>query len=202
MGSKTRENIINAAIQLFNTYGTSTISTNHIAKELQISPGNLYYHFKNKEEIIREILENMISDWDTAWTAPHPNWKPVLEDLYTIIKYSFQLSWKYRFFYRELIVLMKIDPQLKERHVHIQKQRMEEQKQFFQLFIDAGVLRAPATPAQFDSLLKISWLISNYWLSFIESAGEDIKEEQIDQGIELIMTVLEPYIINEERNEL
>ena len=191
---KTKEKIIETAIIMFNQDGTSSISTNHIAKELGISTGNLYYHFKNKEEIIRAILEKMILEWDMVWQAPVSNWQPTLEDLKSVIRYSFQLEWKYRFFYRELIVLMKIDPILKDRHKQIQVQRMTEQKKFFQYFIEGGVLRIPKDQSQVDALLTISWILSNYWLAFLETSGEEIFEEKIEQGIQLIMTVIKPYI--------
>ena len=48
---KTKEKIINTAVELFNNHGTKSITTNHIAKKIEISPGNLYYHFKNKLDI-------------------------------------------------------------------------------------------------------------------------------------------------------
>ena len=54
--TKTKEKILLTAIELFNKYTASAISTNHIAAEMNISPGNLYYYFKNKEEIIKEIF--------------------------------------------------------------------------------------------------------------------------------------------------
>lgn len=192
--NKTKEKIIETAIILFNQEGTSSISTNHIAKELGISTGNLYYHFKNKEEIIRAILEKMIQEWDRVWQVPVSNWQPTLEDLKSVIRYSFQLEWKYRFFYRELIVLMKVDPILKDRHKQIQVQRMTEQKKFFQYFIEVGVIRIPKDQLQVDALLTISWILSNYWLTFLETSGEEISEEKIEEGIQLIMTVIKPYI--------
>jgi len=53
--ASTRQAILTTAIELFNEKGTAAVSTNHIAEAMAISPGNLYYHFANKEEIIRHI---------------------------------------------------------------------------------------------------------------------------------------------------
>ncbi len=53
---KTRDKIVYAALELFNQHGERNITTNHIADHIEISPGNLYYHFRNKQEIVREIF--------------------------------------------------------------------------------------------------------------------------------------------------
>lgn len=200
MLNKTKEKVIETAISMFNEEGTGSVSTNHIAKELGISTGNLYYHFKNKEEIIRAILDRMIKEWDMVWQVPSPDWQPNLEDLKSIIRLTFQLQWKYRFFYRELIVLMKIDPLLKDRHQRMQEQRMTEQKKFFQYFLESGVLKLPQDQSQMDSLLKVSWMISNYWLAFLETNDEEVSEEKLEEGIQLIMMVIQPYIKEKEQN--
>jgi AcrR family transcriptional regulator len=55
----TRDRIIETAVNLFNDCGTRRITTNHIARAAGISPGNLYYYFRNKEEIIRAVLDLM-----------------------------------------------------------------------------------------------------------------------------------------------
>jgi len=62
-----REIILQAAMELFNQVGTARTTTNHIAKHAGISPGNLYYHFSDKEHIIRAIYEQMILDWDKEY---------------------------------------------------------------------------------------------------------------------------------------
>ena len=121
----------------------------------------------------------MIQEWDLVWQVPVSNWQPTLEDLKSIIRVSFQLEWKYRFFYRELIVLMKMDPILKDRHQQIQVQRMAEQKNFFQYFIEVDVLCIPNGQSQVDALLTISWILSNYWLTYLETIEEEISEEKI-----------------------
>lgn len=195
VGLKTKDKIIQEAITLFNEFGTGAISTNRIAQEAGISPGNLYYHFHNKEDIIRAILDVMIADWDKLWIPRPAGWKPGLEDLKAIIRYNLQLQLDYRFFYRELITLMKTDPVLKDTHQRIQRQRIGKQKKFFQLFVDSGVIQLTEPPIDLESLLNACWIISNYWLSFLETSGVEADEGQIEQGIQLLMTVLRPYLV-------
>ena len=56
-GQNTYNRIIENSLILFNEQGERNISTNHIAAHLGISPGNLYYHFKNKDEIIVQLFK-------------------------------------------------------------------------------------------------------------------------------------------------
>ena len=53
---KTRERIVQNSLELFNQQGERSVSTNHIAAHMEMSPGNLYYHFPNKQAIIAELF--------------------------------------------------------------------------------------------------------------------------------------------------
>ena len=53
---KTSERIVLNSLELFNQQGERSISTNHIAAHMEISPGNLYYHFPNKQAIIAVLF--------------------------------------------------------------------------------------------------------------------------------------------------
>lgn len=189
----TRTKILAAAVQLFNHEGTGQVSTNHIAKEAGISPGNLYYHYRNKTEIIRAILDQMYTRWDEVWTFAE-NQEVTLEGFLGKLRLNYALLWQYRFFYREAIVLLSMDDQLKTRHIQMTEQRFADQASFAQQIQAAGILSAMEEPEQLKRLLAACWMIANNWLGFVEMNGEEVTEQQMDEGIAVLMTVLRPYL--------
>ncbi|MBT8765689.1 TetR/AcrR family transcriptional regulator [Pseudomonas boanensis] len=54
---KTRDRILECALDLFNRNGEPNVTTLEIATELGISPGNLYYHFHGKEPLVMALFE-------------------------------------------------------------------------------------------------------------------------------------------------
>ena len=110
---KTREAIIDSSINLFNKRLASNVSTVQIASELGISPGNLYYYFNNKEEIIRCILkERMIPDLDELFNT-ESDIMSTAQLLILIGKISSHFE-KYSFYYNEKYVLEFNDENLSE----------------------------------------------------------------------------------------
>ena len=190
----TRSRILDAAIGLFNADGTASVSTNHIARAAGISPGNLYYHFKNKEDVIRAILERMYEAWGRVWQLPADR-TLTMTDFGNAIRRSMDIEREYRFFYRELVALIRRDPQLGRRHRAIQQQRTGEQARWSERFAAAGVLRLPTDPHDARALLTGAWVISNYWVSFLEASGAAVGRAQMDAGVDLIMRLLRPYLV-------
>jgi len=110
---KTKERILLGALDLFNVDAASEVTTNDIARALKMSPGNLYFHYKNKEQIIRELFKRLaletIQIWKPQTKLARKHEKIQLVDF---IDKNLQLYWKYRFFHRELYTLRKKDPEL------------------------------------------------------------------------------------------
>jgi len=60
----TKEKILSKALELFNEKGYNNITTRHIAAELAISAGNLHYHFKHSEDIIKILFDELTLKMD------------------------------------------------------------------------------------------------------------------------------------------
>jgi AcrR family transcriptional regulator len=189
----TRDRILATALRLFNELGTASVSTNHIAEALSISPGNLYYHFRNKEDIIRAIFEQQFAHWDVIYRLPDDR-MPTLADLRRLVHDTFVMSWDYRFMYRELIALLRRDDDLNRRWIAVRARGFAGFRELIDVFVAAGVLRSPGEPAVVTRLAELCWLISEFWLASVEVSGQAVDAAQMEHGVALMFQVLEPFI--------
>ena len=105
--------ILETALKLFNESNTQTATTNHIAKAMGISPGNLHYHYKNREEIIRKLYLQLHEEM----SLPIDELPKTIEALNEHEKLLIEVQWKYRFFFRELLFLFSRDEELKKMYI-------------------------------------------------------------------------------------
>ena len=117
---KTRDRIIHSALALFNEQGEPNVTTNHIAADLGISPGNLYYHFRNKEEIIHSIFDQYALDLTTSF-QPETSADTDQQRLLAYLDATFQLMWRYRFFYANLPDILRRDAVLQDKYLTAQQ---------------------------------------------------------------------------------
>ncbi len=188
---QTKNNIIQKAIDLFNECGTAAISLNALAKALDISTGNLQYHYHSKEEILRAILEIMFNDWNTVYQEMDTG-SFTADTLRRSLRVSFSLVWKYRFFYRELNALLCHDEILAKRYAAIQEQRLAQQEAFTKQVVKASGVRL--TSKELHNIVLIGWVLSNAWLSYVESTGQPVEETTMDEAVEILMQHYKPYL--------
>lgn len=194
--TQTRLRILHSAVDLFNERGTANVSTNHIAETAGISPGNLYYHFKNKAAIIRAIFELMVEDWEVMYAAPD-GVSFQLENLRGLFKLGAELVWKYRFFYREQVALLRDDAELAARHHTIIEQRLAGQIALARQLAALGLVRMPDDETELHNLLTAVWIINTYWLIFLETRGITPDDAEIERGAALAFQLFAPYVITD-----
>lgn len=109
--NQTREKILDASLKLFNEKKASNVSTVQISAAMKISPGNLYYYYANKEEVIRCIWsERMVKNLDDILGKTEEI--KTAADLLDYIGECLQYIMKYNFFYVELPTLCFNDSEL------------------------------------------------------------------------------------------
>jgi AcrR family transcriptional regulator len=189
----TREKILDTALRLFNEDGTAEISTNHIAEACGISPGNLYYHFRNKQEIIRELFQRLYTIWDNDPPLPQDR-ALLLGDLKTFVEANYQIIWQYRFAYRELVALLRQDAELRQSFLAVRQRGFDGFYELFSTFVSSGVIRMPDDRQAINELQEVCWLISEFWLTNLEVNGRNVDEAEMQRGVKLLLRVLQPYL--------
>lgn len=189
--AQTKNNILQKAIELFNELGTASVSANALAEALGISAGNLQYHYKNKDEIIRAILEVMFKQFDTAYQpAPGPF---TLETLRRMMRFNLEIIWQYRFFYRELGALMRHDPALASRFREIQAKRLTDQETLVKRLASAGGVQIALSSDELHRVFMVGWVLAHTWLPYVESMGQEINETALDEAAEMLVQHYKPY---------
>ena len=184
---------------MFNTQGEPNVTTNHIADELEISPGNLYYHFRNKDDIIEHLFGRYEERIDAALSVPAGR-LPELEDVWLQLHLVFECIWDYRFLYRDLVDILSRNRRLRIRFARILKRADEQAHAVMRGLSQAGVMRASA--AELDAAATNVLVISTFWLNYAAARGDKDEQKSIRDGIVQVMMLLAPFLRDAERVHL
>jgi len=104
MSGKTRNRILVASLLLFNEHGEPGTTTNEIADEVDISPGNLHYHFRKKEQVVDALLDEFQADAKRVLRPP-PDDVVTIDDFWVFLHLLLECTAAYRFLFRDLETL-------------------------------------------------------------------------------------------------
>jgi len=198
---KTRDRILQKSLQLFNEQGERSVSTNHIAAALEISPGNLYYHFRNKEAIIAELL--MVYQAEILGLLNVPEDRPLnVNDKFLYFNVLSTQFWKYRFLHRDANHLIESSEVLKERYPIYARHVMQRGMQIYQGFVDSGLMKASFI--EIEALIINIWIVMTNWSNFLLMTGHITQTDALDerwlrQGLRQMVFLEGPYLTGEGR---
>jgi len=196
---QTRQRILDASLALFNTQGEANVSTNHIADELDISPGNLYYHFRNKDDIIEQLFSRFDARMDEILVAPQGR-LPGLEDIWLQLHLVFECIWDFRFLHRDLVEILSRNRRLRLRFARILKRADNDIHQVMHGLSKAGVMRGSA--AELDAASTNILVLATCWLNYAAARGDNDERVAIRAGIVQVMLLLAPFMRDAERLHL
>lgn len=190
----TRDRIAQASLELFNAQGERSVTTNHIAAHLGISPGNLYYHYRNKQVIIAQLFAEYESHVDQFLHPPEGRALTV-EDKTFYLEALLAAMWYYRFLHRDLEHLLDSDPELAAAYRAFARRAMDNAKGIYRGFVDAGILQMDEP--QLEALTLNAWIILTSWVRYLCTTREvanDLSEALMRRGIYQVLALESGHI--------
>ena len=190
---RTAERILETALRLFNEHGEPHVTTTLISDELNISPGNLYYHFKNKGAISEPLFHRFAQEIRESLALPEQ--AVTMEDMWFQLHLVFEVIWRYRFIYRDLNDLLARNRKLRELFRRIIAEQKQAGCAVFRGLVAAREM--VASEEELTTLANSVVLIATYWLSFENVCG--ILNGDIGRGVYQAMSAIAPFLVGESR---
>ena len=160
---RTAERILATTLELFNRFGEPNVSTTLISAELRISPGNLYYHFPSKDELVNTLFDQYEGRLYQLLAASDD--VADVEDAWFFLHSLFELIWAFRFLYRDLGHLLSRNRRLETNFPAI----LQRKRGALRVLLDTLKGAPPATPheeRQHDAVAASMVVVLTYWLSY------------------------------------
>ncbi|MDQ3188965.1 MAG: TetR/AcrR family transcriptional regulator [Pseudomonadota bacterium] len=199
---RTRERILDVSLQLFNDFGEPNVNTTLISEEMKISPGNLYYHFKNKDDIINCIFQQFEREIDQLLAVPTARSANV-EDAWLFLHLLFEQIWKYRFFYHDLNNLLANNRTLEIKFKQLLNEKVRVARRLCEGLQNDGELSA--NPSEVEALATNMVVIATYWLSYSyvldprRSNEPAVVSAALQRGCYQVMALTAPYLTGDAR---
>ena len=190
---KTRDRIIHASLELFNRDGEPNVTTVDIANELDISPGNLYYHFKGKEELVRELFERFYEQFNVILRAPVQN--PLrMEDNWFYLVVVFEHMHSYRFLYGNISLILQRYEQIQRPFRRLIHMKQDAARAICVQLREAGVMHLD--DAGIALLARAIALTITYWFNFDKLLGDRRGEDEalIHDGVLQVLSLIAPHL--------
>ncbi len=158
----TKQKILNAAIHLFNENGMANVRLQQIADEIGISPGNLAYHFKNKEAIVESVQEDLFEQVSEILSTYRifPN----LMDFDNQLTKYFSFTKTYPFYFFDVLEINRHYPAIHaKRQLHISKMITQIRKRF-DFNQQRGLIQQDIAPSVYDDIANTIWVLITFWV--------------------------------------
>ncbi len=192
---KTKQIILDTALDLFNSEGLSNITLRTIANKMKISQGNLNYHFKKRENIIETLYFQLVENIDRSiLKVKVEESQNVLATLITTIHNTTTDFYKYRFFLLDFVQIMRENKKIRNHYKGLSSKREEQFSIIFNLLIENNLMRKEILPNEYKYLFKRLSILCNFWISDAEVQKTKITKKTISTYSVILIHTIYPYL--------
>ncbi|UKB83088.1 TetR/AcrR family transcriptional regulator [Chryseobacterium sp. MEBOG06] len=197
----TKEKILSKALELFNEKGYNNVTTRNIAAELKISAGNLHYHFRHSEDIIKILFSELTLKMDELLNQMKATENKTLQDLYQFTFSTSSIFYSYRFIFVNFVDILNKIPEIKAQYEVINFNRKEEFQQIFTNLQKSAVFQTEVPDFIVDCLTEQIFIIADNWLSHNKLILKLDQKKAIQHYTLLQMNLFYP-LLNKEQQKL
>ncbi len=199
--NKTKKRILKIALELFNLDGLAAVSQRSIAEKLGISPGNLTYHFKKKDDISEALYFEFIEQISSRSTG-FKSEQVSIESFSRFVADWFALVYEYRFIFLDITLLMRSNAKVYQNY----KQFVQVRQGIFLKIIheleQLRLIRSEEFEGEYYRLYERLHLISDYYLSMISAEKRIISQEDQQKHKTLFFQAIYPYFHEAAKDEI
>lgn len=196
--NETKHKILIKSLKLFNTSGISNVSLRNIADEVEISVGNLQYHFKKREDIIEALYFQLVGKIDNVFVISTDD---LLKSFLNISIEIYKILYEYNFFLLDFVAITRRNQKIKSHYSELSKRREIESLKVIDVLIKNGLFREELLKNEYRCLFKRIEVISNFWFSSILIQADALSKESIQEYSILISQSIYPYLTDEAKNQ-
>tara|TARA_R110002072_G_scaffold133803_4_gene274325 strand:- start:5713 stop:6327 length:615 start_codon:yes stop_codon:yes gene_type:complete len=195
---KTKDRILFKSLELFNELGEPNVTTLLISDELEISPGNLYYHFKSKADILTNLFNWYEQEINSLLEVPDTLMD--IEDQWFFLHLIFEKIAKYRFLYQDVVHVLKRHDNIQQRFNRIIRKKRKASLKILQSLKAQGKLNA--NESEIEALCENIVLTATFWLNYAIISQKKLSEDVLSRGIYQVISLVAPYLDSEQRQLL
>lgn len=193
---ETKEYILTNITELLNRQGATNTSLRQMASYLDMSDGNLRYHFKTKEALITAILMQMIQEMEAVDDAEYSTANKLLEALRKELRTCFFTMYRYKFLFIEANLLFRQYDSFRKSFLDL----MQSRKAYFSAYFDAckekGLFHEQPNKADYEILIEQIFMISDNWIKYVEVERTPTSsiDKKIEHYINLCISLMQPLL--------
>lgn len=195
----TKQRILNKSLELFNARGIVDVSLRDISTDLNISVGNLQYHYKKREDIVEALYYELVARIEEELSAIHK--QATLENLIHISTKVMKVFMTYRFFLIDFVSISRNNDRIKKHYAQLSIARADQFRTWISDLIEENVFRKEAVPDEYSKLYTSIEVISNFWFSNTLIQKDELTQDIISKYSTHIRYLIYPYLTEQGRSQ-
>lgn len=188
----TKTKILSTSLQLFNEKGLSQVTLRTIASAMNISQGNLNYHYKKRDDIIEALYHELVAKINESISECEDSY--TLEAFFIVMDHIMENFNEYRFFLLDFVHIMRDHKKIRDHYALLTEERKKQMLRFFNELNRTGMMRGQQFNEEHEYLFIRMQILTDFCFSNASVSNREISIAVKEKYREIILHELHPYL--------